>query len=84
MRAAAAAVGAVALTQRRPLTLQQGRYSYVGAQPSLEVVAKEGHVTVLDHHKGTRVVQARAPRRTHAAGRAPVAHARPPHPAGGC
>jgi hypothetical protein len=37
----------------------QGRYSYVGAQPALEVVAKEGHVTVLDHHKGTRVVQAR-------------------------
>jgi hypothetical protein len=38
----------------------QGRYSYVGAQPALEVVAKEGRVTVLDHHKRSRTVQARA------------------------
>ncbi len=38
----------------------QGRYSYVGAQPALEVVAKEGHVTVLDHHARTRTVQARS------------------------
>jgi len=35
----------------------QGRYSYLGAQPALEVCAKEGRVTVLDHEKGTRRVE---------------------------
>lgn len=33
---------------------QQGRYSFVGAQPSLEVVATKGQVVVLDHEAGTR------------------------------
>lgn len=32
-----------------------GRYSYVGAQPAMEVIAKEDLVTVLDHTTGTRV-----------------------------
>eukprot|EP00271_Cylindrocystis_brebissonii_P011597 TRINITY_DN29464_c0_g1_i1.p1 TRINITY_DN29464_c0_g1~~TRINITY_DN29464_c0_g1_i1.p1 ORF type:complete len:678 (-),score=103.74 TRINITY_DN29464_c0_g1_i1:1033-3066(-) len=31
-----------------------GRFSYVGAQPALEVVAKENVVNVMDHLKGTR------------------------------
>ncbi|XP_022993168.1 anthranilate synthase alpha subunit 1, chloroplastic-like [Cucurbita maxima] len=30
----------------------QGRYSVVGAQPTLEIVAKENKITVLDHKKG--------------------------------
>ncbi|XP_022133462.1 anthranilate synthase alpha subunit 1, chloroplastic-like [Momordica charantia] len=30
----------------------QGRYSVVGAQPAMEVVAKENKVTILDHKKG--------------------------------
>ncbi|XP_060178742.1 anthranilate synthase alpha subunit 1, chloroplastic-like isoform X2 [Lycium barbarum] len=29
-----------------------GRYSVVGAQPSMEIVAKEQNVTILDHHTG--------------------------------
>ncbi|KAH9626716.1 hypothetical protein KSS87_017415 [Heliosperma pusillum] len=29
-----------------------GRYSVVGAQPSMEIVAKENLVTVMDHHEG--------------------------------
>ncbi|XP_016471994.2 anthranilate synthase alpha subunit 1, chloroplastic [Nicotiana tabacum] len=29
-----------------------GRYSVVGAQPSMEIVAKEHNVTILDHHTG--------------------------------
>ncbi|XP_058207236.1 anthranilate synthase alpha subunit 1, chloroplastic-like isoform X2 [Rhododendron vialii] len=29
-----------------------GRYSVVGAQPTMEVVAKENKVTILDHEKG--------------------------------
>eukprot|EP00898_Chlorokybus_atmophyticus_P001811 jgi/Chlat1/2630/Chrsp178S02470 len=32
-----------------------GRYSFVGAHPSIEVVAKGNQVTVLDHYKRTRV-----------------------------
>ncbi|KAL3650248.1 ASTRA complex subunit [Castilleja foliolosa] len=32
-----------------------GRYSVVGAQPAMEVVAKENKVTILDHDLGTRV-----------------------------
>ncbi|KAI3939065.1 hypothetical protein MKX01_001933 [Papaver californicum] len=31
-----------------------GRYSVVGAQPSMEVIAKENVVTILDHEKGDR------------------------------
>ncbi|KAK4363571.1 hypothetical protein RND71_018812 [Anisodus tanguticus] len=29
-----------------------GRYSVVGAEPSMEIVAKEHNVTILDHHTG--------------------------------
>lgn len=36
--------------------VQQGRYSFVGAQPSMEIVAEGSRVTVLDHQKGTRTV----------------------------
>ncbi|KAI3896599.1 hypothetical protein MKX03_023174 [Papaver bracteatum] len=32
-----------------------GRYSYVGAQPTMEIVAKENSVTILDHIKGTKI-----------------------------
>jgi hypothetical protein len=35
---------------------QQGRYSFVGAMPALEVVAKGSRVTVLNHEAGTRRV----------------------------
>lgn len=38
----------------------QGRFSFIGAQPTLEVVAKERKVTVMDHAKGTREVKASA------------------------
>ncbi|XP_021715502.1 anthranilate synthase alpha subunit 2, chloroplastic-like [Chenopodium quinoa] len=31
-----------------------GRYSIVGAQPSMEIVAKENLVTMMDHHEGKR------------------------------
>ncbi|KAI3991844.1 hypothetical protein MKX01_012789 [Papaver californicum] len=31
-----------------------GRYSYVGSQPTMEIVAKENSVTILDHIKGTK------------------------------
>eukprot|EP00887_Chlorella_sp_A99_P002930 scaffold24.g2930.t1 len=34
--------------------MQQGRYSFVGAQPALEVVARGSEVSVLDHRRGTR------------------------------
>lgn len=30
----------------------QGRYSVVGAQPAVEVLAKENQVTILDHGSG--------------------------------
>jgi len=30
----------------------QGRYSVVGAQPSMEIVAKENKVTIIDHESG--------------------------------
>jgi hypothetical protein len=36
-------------------TILQGRYSMVGAQPSMEIVAKENRITVLNHEEGTRV-----------------------------
>ncbi|XP_057955496.1 anthranilate synthase alpha subunit 2, chloroplastic-like [Malania oleifera] len=31
-----------------------GRYSVIGAQPSMEIVAKENLVTIMDHEKGQR------------------------------
>ncbi|XP_044481852.1 anthranilate synthase alpha subunit 2, chloroplastic [Mangifera indica] len=31
-----------------------GRYSFVGAQPTIEIVAKENMVTVMDHEEGKR------------------------------
>ncbi|PON49402.1 Anthranilate synthase component I [Trema orientale] len=31
-----------------------GRYSVVGAQPSIEIVAKENMVTIMDHEEGSR------------------------------
>ncbi|PRQ34433.1 putative anthranilate synthase [Rosa chinensis] len=31
-----------------------GRYSIIGAQPTIEIVAKENMVTVMDHRKGCR------------------------------
>lgn len=34
----------------------QGRYSFIGSQPILEVLAEGNRVTVLDHSKGTRTV----------------------------
>lgn len=37
-----------------------GRYSMVGAQPAMEVIAKEGHVIVLDHVRGARREEAAA------------------------
>jgi len=30
----------------------QGRYSVVGAQPTMEIVAKQNKVTVMDHESG--------------------------------
>eukprot|EP00200_Dunaliella_tertiolecta_P019181 CAMPEP_0202399592 /NCGR_PEP_ID=MMETSP1128-20130828/2114_1 /ASSEMBLY_ACC=CAM_ASM_000463 /TAXON_ID=3047 /ORGANISM="Dunaliella tertiolecta, Strain CCMP1320" /LENGTH=675 /DNA_ID=CAMNT_0049002957 /DNA_START=14 /DNA_END=2041 /DNA_ORIENTATION=- len=35
---------------------QQGRYSFVGAMPALEVVATKSRVVVMDHEAGTRCV----------------------------
>lgn len=32
----------------------QGRYSVIGAQPTIEIIAKEDKVTILDHEKGER------------------------------
>ncbi|CAH9074716.1 unnamed protein product [Cuscuta europaea] len=31
-----------------------GRYSVIGAQPTMEIVAKENMVTIMDHHEGKR------------------------------
>ena len=36
---------------------QQGRYSFVGARPALEILSSGHQVTVLDHQKQTRVVE---------------------------
>ncbi|GAB4815921.1 hypothetical protein N2152v2_002967 [Parachlorella kessleri] len=33
---------------------QQGRYSFVGAAPAVEIVAKGGSVVLMDHKRGTR------------------------------
>ena len=38
----------------------QGRYSFVGARPALEVIAREDQVTVVDHMAGTRTVSREA------------------------
>lgn len=35
---------------------QNGRFSFVGARPALEVSAKGNNVVVLDHCHGTRTV----------------------------
>lgn len=35
---------------------QQGRYSFVGAMPAMEVISSKSKVTVLDHIHGTRRV----------------------------
>lgn len=35
---------------------QQGRYSFVGAMPAVEIVATRNRVTVLNHQDGTRRV----------------------------
>ncbi|CAL5228808.1 g12007 [Coccomyxa viridis] len=35
---------------------QTGRYSFVGAQPAMEVVARENSVTVIDHHTRQRTI----------------------------
>ncbi|KAL0370675.1 UNVERIFIED_CONTAM: Anthranilate synthase alpha subunit, chloroplastic [Sesamum angustifolium] len=32
-----------------------GRYSVIGAQPTMEIVAKENVVTIVDHHEGQRM-----------------------------
>lgn len=32
-----------------------GRYSFVGAQPRMEIVAKENMVTIMDHYEGRRM-----------------------------
>ena len=34
----------------------QGRYSFIGAQPALEVLADEGTVTILDHESQERTI----------------------------
>ncbi|CDP09175.1 unnamed protein product [Coffea canephora] len=34
-----------------------GRFSVIGAQPTMEIVAKENMVTVMDHRRGQRVEQ---------------------------
>ncbi|KAF8018844.1 hypothetical protein BT93_H3666 [Corymbia citriodora subsp. variegata] len=31
-----------------------GRYSFIGAQPTIEIVAKENMVTIMDHEEGSR------------------------------
>lgn len=36
---------------------QQGRYSFVGARPALEILSTGHQVTVLDHQKSTTVVE---------------------------
>mmetsp|Transcript_32624 Transcript_32624/g.92503 ORF Transcript_32624/g.92503 Transcript_32624/m.92503 type:complete len:640 (-) Transcript_32624:377-2296(-) len=35
---------------------QMGRFSHIGAQPTLEIVSKAAKVSVIDHRKGTREV----------------------------
>ncbi|KAL8242228.1 hypothetical protein R6Q59_012530 [Mikania micrantha] len=36
-------------------TSQVGRYSVVGSDPSIEIIAKENNVTIVDHEKGSSV-----------------------------
>ena len=40
--------------QRGPKGAYMGRFSIVGAQPEMEIVAKENIVTIMDHEQGTR------------------------------
>lgn len=40
--------------QRGPKGAYMGRFSFVGAQPAMEIVAKENIVTIMDHEQGTR------------------------------
>ncbi|XP_073390891.1 anthranilate synthase alpha subunit 1, chloroplastic isoform X2 [Physcomitrium patens] len=35
-------------------SINMGRYSIVGVQPSLEIIAKEDRIIILNHEKGTR------------------------------
>ncbi|CAA0842347.1 Anthranilate synthase alpha subunit 2-chloroplastic [Striga hermonthica] len=37
-----------------PKASSVGRYSVIGAQPTMEIVAKENMVTIVDHHEGQR------------------------------
>lgn len=39
----------------------QGRFTFLGAQPEVEVVAQGTKVTVLNHTKGTRTVTVSRP-----------------------
>ena len=39
---------------------QQGRYSFVGGLPAMEVVATQNRVVVMDHEKGTKKVSVEA------------------------
>ncbi|KAI7747283.1 hypothetical protein M8C21_022657, partial [Ambrosia artemisiifolia] len=36
-------------------TSQVGRYSVVGSDPSIEIIAKENNVTIVDHEKGSSI-----------------------------
>lgn len=36
------------------MPFRQGRYSVVGAQPTMEILAKENVVTILNHEEGKR------------------------------
>ncbi|KAI3817797.1 hypothetical protein L1987_11595 [Smallanthus sonchifolius] len=36
-------------------TSQVGRYSVVGSDPSVEIIAKENNVTIMDHEKGSLI-----------------------------
>ena len=48
--------------------LLQGRYSFVGATPELEIVARGQQVHILDHRKGSReTIQAADPMQVRAA-----------------
>ena len=40
--------------QRGPKGAYMGRFSIVGAQPEMEIVAKENIVTIMDHEQGAR------------------------------
>lgn len=42
------------LNRLHPAAVLQGRYSFVGAAPVVEIIAKGSSVSILDHKKGTR------------------------------